>query len=304
MSASFDPASPEGVRVERAARFLARRRLEQPDLEQVSDVMGMSPGHAQRVFAAWVGVSPKQFLGLLTVEHAKALLRGGEAGSMLDAALDAGLSGPSRLHDLFLKVEAVTPGDYRASGAGLEMRWGLHQTPFGDALFVASGRGLARLAFLADGTAEAALDEARADWPLSAFTEDPAATAPYAARAFANLGDADGAPQASPAPIRLLVKGSPFQVQVWRALARIPAGTAVTYGGLAGALGQPGAARAVGTACGRNRIGYLIPCHRVIRETGALGGYYWGLGVKRAMLAAEGGPGPGAGPLLAGAATG
>ena len=304
MSASFDPTSPEGVRVERAARFLARRRLDQPDPGQVADVMGMSPGHAQRVFAAWVGVSPKQFLGLLTVEHAKALLRGGEddggeaGGSVLDAALDAGLSGPSRLHDMFLKVEAVTPGDYRASGAGLEMRWGLHPTPFGDALFVASGRGLARLAFLAGGTAEAALDEARADWPLSAFREDPATTAPYAARAFANLGGG------APASIRLLVKGSPFQVQVWRALARIPIGTAVTYGGLATALGQPGAARAVGTACGRNRIGYLLPCHRVIRETGALGGYYWGLDVKRSMLAVEGGPGPAAGPLLAGAATG
>ncbi len=253
MSASFDPTSPVGARVQRATRFLARRRLEQPGLEQVADATGMSPGHAQRVFAAWVGVSPKQFLRLLTVEHPKALLNGrdgGETGgSVLGAAPDAGLSGPSRLHDLFLKVEAVTPGDYRSSGAGMDMRWGLHPTPFGEALFVASPRGLARLAFLAEGTVAAALDEARADWPLSAFNEDPAATASYAARAFANLGGG------APAPIRLLVKGSTFQVQVWRALARVPVGTAVTYGGLARALGQPGAARAVCTACGRNRIG-------------------------------------------------
>jgi AraC family transcriptional regulator of adaptative response/methylated-DNA-[protein]-cysteine methyltransferase len=225
--------------------------------------------------AARVGARPKQLAG----EHAKALLR--DAGGILRAAVEAGLSGPLRTHDLFLRIGAVTPGEYQATGVGLEMRWGLHSTPFGDALFVASGRGLARLAFRADGTAAAALDEARADWPLSAFNEDPAATASYAARAFANLGGG------APASIRLLVKGSPFQVQVWRALARIPVGTAVTYGGLARALGQPGAARAVGTACGRNRIGYLLPCHRVIRETGALGGYYWGLDIKLSMLAAE-----------------
>jgi AraC family transcriptional regulator of adaptative response/methylated-DNA-[protein]-cysteine methyltransferase len=215
--------------------------------------MGMSPGHAQRVFAAWVGVSPKQFLGLLTVEHAKALLRGGEAGSVLDAALGRRPLRPVAAARPVLKVEAVTPGDYRSSGAGLEMRWGLHPTPFGEALFVASrprprpprvpgrrhGGGRAR----------------RGPGRLAALglQRGPGGDRSYAARAFANLGGG------APASIRLLVKGSPFQVQVWRALARIPVGTAVTYGGLARALGQPGAARAVGTACGRNRIGYLSP---------------------------------------------
>jgi AraC family transcriptional regulator of adaptative response/methylated-DNA-[protein]-cysteine methyltransferase len=279
MSFSIE-TTPETRRVERAIRYLARNRLEQPSLEDVADVMGLSPFHAQRVFSGWVGVSPKQFLGLLTVEHAKALLR--DAESVLGAALEVGLSGPSRLHDLFVKLEAITPGEYKAEGNGLTMRWGIHPTPFGDALFVASPRGLARLAFLADEAPEAALAEACLDWPLSRFVEDPRATAELAASAFANL---DGGP--APAPIRVLVKGSPFQVQVWRALLRIPAGAAVSYGGLARAIGQPGASRAVGTACGRNRVGYLIPCHRVIRETGALGGYHWGLDLKRTLLATE-----------------
>jgi AraC family transcriptional regulator, regulatory protein of adaptative response / methylated-DNA-[protein]-cysteine methyltransferase len=279
MSISIE-TTPETRRVERAIRYLARNRLEQPSLEDVADVMGLSPFHAQRVFSGWVGVSPKQFLGLLTVEHAKALLR--DAESVLGAALEVGLSGPSRLHDLFVKLEAITPGEYKAEGQGLTMRWGIHPTPFGDALFVASPRGLARLAFLAEEAPGAALAEAREDWPLSRFVEDPRATAEHAASAFANL---DGGP--APAPIRVLVKGSPFQVQVWRALLRIPAGAAVSYGGLAKAIGQPGASRAVGTACGRNRVGYLIPCHRVIRETGALGGYHWGLDLKRTLLATE-----------------
>ena len=279
MSISIE-TTPETRRVERAIRYLARNRLEQPSLEDVADVMGLSPFHAQRVFSGWVGVSPKQFLGLLTVEHAKALLR--DAESVLGAALEVGLSGPSRLHDLFVKLEAITPGEYKAEGQGLTMRWGIHPTPFGDALFVASPRGLARLAFLAEEAPEAALAEAREDWPLSRFVEEPRATAEHAASAFASL---DGGP--APAPIRVLVKGSPFQVQVWRALLRIPAGAAVSYGGLAKAIGQPGASRAVGTACGRNRVGYLIPCHRVIRETGALGGYHWGLDLKRTLLATE-----------------
>ena len=279
MSISIE-TTPETRRVERAIRYLARNRLEQPSLEDVADVMGLSPFHAQRVFSGWVGVSPKQFLGLLTVEHAKALLR--DAESVLGAALEVGLSGPSRLHDLFVKLEAITPGEYKAEGQGLTMRWGIHPTPFGEALFVASPRGLARLAFLAEEAFGAALAEAREDWPLSRFVEDAAATAELAASAFANLA---GGP--APAPIRVLVKGSPFQVQVWRALLRIPAGAAVSYGGLAKAIGQPGASRAVGTACGRNRVGYLIPCHRVIRETGALGGYHWGLDLKRTLLATE-----------------
>jgi len=267
---------PDYSRVEKAIRFIDTHRHDQPDLDTVAEVMGLSAGHAQRVFARWAGVSPKQFLALVTVEEAKSRLR--EADSVLGTALDVGLSGPSRLHDLFVNLEAVTPGEYKTMGAALEMRWGVHPTPFGDALIVVSPRGLARLAFIAGEPLQAVLEETRAAWPLSTFVADPEATAPIARRVFDAAGEA---------PLRVLVKGSPFQVQVWRALLEIPAGTAVTYGGLAKALGHPGAARAVGSACGQNRIGFLIPCHRVIRETGALGGYRWGLPMKRAMLAWE-----------------
>ncbi len=264
-------------RIARAIRWLADHREEQPGLDEVAEVMGLSPWHAQRVFAHWAGVTPKQLLGLMNLEAAKVRLRGSDA--VLGAALEVGLSGPSRLHDLFVRLEAMTPGAYRARGAGLELRFGVHPTPFGAALFVVSGLGLARLAFLTETGLAGALEEARADWPLSRLVEDPAATAALPEAVFGRRPE--------DAPLRVLVKGTPFQVQVWRALLRIPEGAVLSYGGLAAALGRPGAGRAVGSACGRNRIGWLIPCHRVIRETGALGGYHWGLGVKRAMLALE-----------------
>jgi AraC family transcriptional regulator of adaptative response/methylated-DNA-[protein]-cysteine methyltransferase len=264
-------------RIARAIRWLADHREEQPGLDEVAEVMGLSPWHAQRVFAHWAGVTPKQLLGLMNLEAAKVRLRGSDA--VLGAALEVGLSGPSRLHDLFVRLEAMTPGAYRARGAGLELRFGVHPTPFGAALFVVSGLGLARLAFLTETGLAGALEEARADWPLSRLVEDPAATAALPEAVFGRRPE--------DAPLRVLVKGTPFQVQVWRALLRIPEGAVLSYGGLAAALGRPGAGRAVGLACGHNRIGWLIPCHRVIRETGALGGYHWGLGVKRAMLALE-----------------
>jgi len=269
--------APRFERMARAIRWLVARGETRPRLAELASILGSSPCHAQRVFARWVGLSPKQFLGQLTLEAAKARLRAG--ATVLDAALEVGLSGPSRLHDLFVRLEAMTPGEYRALGAGLELRFGVHSTPFGPALFVTSPRGLARLAFLGAGGLEAALAEARADWPHSRFVEDPGATAALPAAVFARTEDA--------APLRVLVKGTAFQVRVWRALLRIPEGAVATYGGLAAALGAPGASRAVGAACGRNRIGWLIPCHRVIRESGALGGYHWGLDLKRAMLALE-----------------
>ena len=264
-------------RVERAIRFIADNRLEQPSLEEVADAMGVSPFHAQRVFSSWAGVSPKRFLGLLTVEHAKSLLRADE--SVLGAAFEVGLSGGSRLHDLFVGFEAITPGEYKSMGADLVLRWGVHETPFGPALFVASERGLARLTFLDGGHLDHALAEAKADWPLSRFVEDAEASRGMAAAAFGSRTEA--------APLRLFAKGTPFQIQVWRALMRVPAGAATSYGDLAAELGRRGAARAVGRACGANRIGVLIPCHRVIRETGALGGYQWGLERKQAVLAWE-----------------
>lgn len=287
----IDPAeaSESYMRVERAIRFIDTHRLDQPGLEDVARAMGLSPLHAQRVFTRWAGVSPKQFLALLTIEDAKTRLR--DAASVLDVALDVGLSGPSRLHDLFVKLEGVTPGEYKAMGRTLEMRWGVHPTPFGDALFVLSDRGLSRLAFVAGEPLQEVLEEAKAAWPLSRFHADPAATQPLVRRIFQ--------PAPDDAPLRALIRGTPFQVQVWRALLRIPAGSTVTYGSLARALGQDGGARAVGTACGQNRLGFLVPCHRVIRETGALAGYRWGLPMKRAMLAWEAARLDPAGPAIA-----
>jgi AraC family transcriptional regulator, regulatory protein of adaptative response / methylated-DNA-[protein]-cysteine methyltransferase len=225
-------------RVERAIRFIAANRLEQPSLDEVADAMGLSPFHAQRLFTRWAGVSPKRFLGLLTLEHAKSLLRGEE--SVLGAAYEVGLSGGSRLHDLFVSLEAITPGEYKAMGEGLVMRWGVHETPFGPALVVASERGLARLDFLEGRRLDQALDEARADWPLSRFVEDPEATIHEVAAAFGAGGEA--------APLRLFAKGTPFQIQVWRALLKVPQGVTVAYGDLAAELGRPGAARAIGRA--------------------------------------------------------
>jgi AraC family transcriptional regulator, regulatory protein of adaptative response / methylated-DNA-[protein]-cysteine methyltransferase len=264
-------------RVARAIRHIAANRLEQPSLVEVADAMGLSPFHAQRVFTRWAGLSPKRLLGLLTVEHAKALLRSTE--SVMGAAYEVGLSGSSRLHDLFVTFEAITPGEYKAAGADLVLRWGVHHTPFGAALLVASDRGLARLTFLDGRRLDQVLAEAKADWPLSRFAEDSVATRPYAEAAFGNRQEAG--------PLRLFAKGTPFQVQVWRGLMRIPEGSAVTYSDLAAELGRRQAARAVGGACRTNRIGVLIPCHRVIRDTGALGGYQWGLERKQALLAWE-----------------
>jgi AraC family transcriptional regulator of adaptative response/methylated-DNA-[protein]-cysteine methyltransferase len=277
MSASLDHVSADYARVERAIRFIEENRLDQPGLDEVALAMGLSPSHAQRVFTRWVGISPKRLLGLLTVEHAKSLLR--DASSVLDTTYEVGLSGPSRLHDLFVTFEAMTPGEYKALGAGLVLRWGVHPTPFGPAFIAVTDRGIACFAFLAGQDLEEQVAETQAHWPLSRLVRDQEGTLAWIDRCFP-----DG-PNAQPLP--LLVKGTPFQIQVWRALLQIPEGVTVTYGGIARAIGRPGAVRAVGSACGRNDLAYLIPCHRVVRDTGALGGYRWGLARKQAMLAWE-----------------
>jgi AraC family transcriptional regulator of adaptative response/methylated-DNA-[protein]-cysteine methyltransferase len=277
MSASLDQFAEDYARVERAIAFIERNRLDQPCLDEVALAMGLSPSHAQRVFTRWVGISPKRFLGLLTVEHAKSLLR--DASSVLETTFEVGLSGPSRLHDLFVTFEAMTPGEYKALGSGLVLRWGVHPTPFGEAMIAVTDRGVARLAFLAGERLEELVEATRQAWPLSRLVRDQAATAPWMARCFPEVPTDE--------PLPLLVKGTPFQIQVWRALTRIPDATTVSYGGLASAIGRPGAARAIGTACGDNQLPYLIPCHRVVRDSGALGDYRWGPARKHAMLAWE-----------------
>jgi AraC family transcriptional regulator of adaptative response/methylated-DNA-[protein]-cysteine methyltransferase len=273
---SFE-TSQDYRRIERAIRYLDDHLVDQPSLEDVAHEIGLSPFHAQRLFTRWAGISPKRFLGLLTVGHAKAVLQAGE--SVLDATYEVGLSGPSRLHDLFVGFEAMTPGEYKQQGASLTLSYGIHPTRFGDALLLTTERGIAGLSFV-DGDPDAALEEAQAAWPLSRLVADPAATGTLVGQLFGE----DQQRQALPP---LLLKGTNFQVKVWSALLRVPPGRVISYLDLASAIGQPRAVRAVGSAIARNPIGYLVPCHRVIRATGALGDYRWGRTRRRALLAWE-----------------
>ena len=264
--------------VEQAIRFLDRNARRQPALGEIAASVGLSEFHFQRLFQRWAGVSPKRFLQFQTAQEAKRVLRA--SGDLLDASYSAGLSGPGRLHDLIVSVDAVTPGEYKRGGAGLAISWGVHASPFGDCLLAQTARGVCALEFLQPETEDAALARLRALWENAQIEHAPQLTAPVAARIF----DA-GAKR--PAPLSLLVKGTNFQIKVWEALLRIPPGRISTYAGIAGRLGAPLAARAVGSAVAANPIGYLIPCHRVIRNSGAFGEYRWGALRKRALLASE-----------------
>lgn len=279
MDARTETATPDYARVAQAIRYLNDNQTDQPGLEEVARATGLSPFHFQRLFRRWAGVSPKQYLQFLTVEHAKSLLAA--SGNVLDASFDAGLSGPGRLHDHFVTISAITPGEYRTGGAGLTLRWGVADTPYGPALLALTARGLCALFFLddpADG-ADAALEDLTGAWPEAVLKRDDRA-AEAAARQIRQAWNGQG-------QIPLHLSGTNFQIQVWQALLSIPEGQVTTYGGLAQAIGRPGAARAVGQAVGRNPVAWLIPCHRVIQASGALGGYRWDAVRKQAMLARE-----------------
>lgn len=267
-------AGPAYARIGRAIRYLSENYAKQPDLDAAASVAALSPYHFQRLFTRYVGVSPKSFVANLTLEHAKAELKNG--ASVLDAAIDAGLSGPSRLHDLCLKVEAMTPGAYAKGGEGLTIRYGFHSSLFGTALIMATEKGVCGLAFGDDGEEADTLSDMTGRWPKARFVEDASATAPYAERIFATKGE-----------VPIILIGTPWQVKVWRALLAIPRGRVTTYRALAAQISNPKFARAAGTAVGRNPISWLIPCHRVLGSDGALHGYHWGLARKRAMLAYE-----------------
>lgn len=243
-------------------------------LEDLARDLGLSPAHFQRVFTRWVGVSPKRYQQYLALGQARRMLAGD--APLLDAALGAGLSGPSRLHDLFLRWEAMTPGEVARGGDGVEIGWGWFDSPFGPALVMGTGRGLCGIGFAGEQGEDAVMADLRARWPGASFTEDPARLRPWAEAALGGTG---------PVPVQPI--GAPFQLQVWQALLAIPPGQVSTYGRIASALGRPTAARAVGAAVGANPLAWLIPCHRVIGASGALTGYRWGLPVKRAMLAWE-----------------
>ena len=258
------------------ARALAEIDAAGPDLAlpDLAARMGMSAAHFQRLFSRWVGVSPKRYRQYLSMGFARRLLR--ESACVLEAAAAAGLSGGGRLHDLCLRWEAMTPGEIARGGAGLVLRHGWFDSPFGEVLAMASDRGLCGLAFVAERGRDESLADLAARWPSARHVQDTGALAPLAAAAFGGAGG--GA---------LVLSGAPFQIQVWQALLAIPPGQVARYADIAAAIGRPQAVRAVGGAIGRNPVAWLIPCHRVIRSDGGLGGYRWGLPVKRAMLAWE-----------------
>ena len=277
-------------RIGHALDWLQDNARRQPSLEELAAELAMSPFHVQKLFKRWAGISPKRFLQTLTLAHARALLR--ESRPVLDASFAAGLSGPGRLHDLFVHIEAMTPGEYKNLGRGLVIEHGTVATPFGECLIAQTERGVCALEFLGtnmrgpgaigEWTQESALARLRAHWPDASFIAGADAVAHTGQMVFDRAFKADGDGE-----LRLLVKGSNFQVQVWRALLRVPEGHLIAYGDLARRIGRPAATRAVASAVGGNPISVVIPCHRVLRRHGELGGYGWGLARKLALLGWE-----------------
>ena len=267
-------------RVANVIRFLDRHHTEQPDLHQLASAAGLSPFHFHRLFSAWAGVTPKDFLQCLTLEHVKHLLRNGD--NVFDAALNAGLSGPGRLHDLCVTLEAASPGEMKNGGAGMQIEYGFAETPFGQALIAETKRGICHLSFVDGHGRNSARNLLTSQWPNAKLNRNDARIAELSAKIFTQVRDGASRPT-----LRAFVRGTPFQLRVWRALLRVPSGSLTTYGRLAQAIGQSQAARAVGSAVGANPIAFIIPCHRVIRETGALGNYHWDPIRKRAIVGWE-----------------
>lgn len=263
-------------RIAAAIGFIRKHRLDQPELRDVARHVGLSPDHLQRVFQRWAGISPKRFLQFLTVEHAKRLLD--ESVPVLEAAIEAGLSGPGRLHDQFVSLAAVTPGEYKSGGAGTVIRTGYHPTPFGMAFVGLTDRGLCGFAFGGRDDERDLRADLQRRWPKARLVEDTTETG----RVVGQIFSAD-----SSRGLSLFVRGTNFQIQVWRALLEIPGGRLTSYGTLAKFSGSPQSIRAVASAVGANPVALLIPCHRVIRNSGLLGGYRWGLDRKAAMIARE-----------------
>ncbi len=272
----FRQSSEDYARVEQAIHFLEQNTRRQPGLAELAYHVGLSEYHFQRLFTRWAGISPKRFLQFLTRENAKALLAD---CSVLSAAYESGLSSPARLHDLFVQTEAVTPGEYKSHGAGVDIRYGYHPSPFGECLLAVTARGICYLGFVQDD-ARLTLDQLKSHWQNAKLTESPATTAGVIQRVFT---------PASGTPLIIHLNGTNFQLKVWEALLQLPAGEMTSYHALAARIGQPGASRAVGNAVGRNPVAYLIPCHRVLRQTGDFGQYRYGSARKKAILIYEAG---------------
>ncbi|MDH3194868.1 MAG: bifunctional helix-turn-helix domain-containing protein/methylated-DNA--[protein]-cysteine S-methyltransferase [Hyphomicrobiales bacterium] len=278
------PANDYAI-VRRVIELLSENWRDQPSLEMIAAQIGMEPTRLQKLFTRWAGLSPKAFLQAVTLDHARLLLE--QSATVLDTTYEVGLSGPGRLHDLFVTHEAVTPGAYRARGAGLTVRYGFHPSPFGSALIMTTEYGLAGLAFADPDAGAAGQDAAFADmarrWPRAGFVHDAAATAALARRIF------DPKAWQADQPLKIVMIGTDFEVRVWETLLKIPVGKATTYSDIARHIDKPKAARAVGAAVGRNPISFVVPCHRVVGRSGSLTGYHWGLTRKRAILGWEAG---------------
>lgn len=265
-------------RVSKAIQYLVEQHKHQPTLSELADVVGLSKYHLQRLFSDWAGVTPKQFLQYLTKEHAKQKLR---TSTVFDSALSSGLSGGGRLHDLMVTCESVTPGEYRSQGLGLQIMYGVHPSRFGDCLVAITGRGVCKLSFIDSPHArQAEIDNLNAEWRNAEIIHDQRATESVIEKIFSRH-------PSSPQTLNVLLKGSPFQIKVWEALLKIPESSLTTYQGVADKINRRSAVRAVATAIGQNQVGYLVPCHRVIRSTGALGKYRWGEIRKNAILGWE-----------------
>ena len=267
-------------RIARVISYLDENVAEQPDLAQLAAQAGLSPHHFHRLFSKWAGVTPKDFLQCLTLNRAKTLLQRGQ--SVLDAALDAGLSGPGRLHDLCVQIEAASPGEMKSGGAGLAVDFGVSETPFGLWLVGRSVRGLCHVSFIEEKHSDSVIQRRiKQDWPRATLRRDDSVARELAATAFVARAGLD-----QPV-LRAYVRGTGFQLRVWRALLTVPPGALISYGRLAGLCDAARAARAVGTAVGGNPLAYLIPCHRVIRSTGIVGQYRWGTNRKRMLIGWE-----------------
>ena len=276
--------TPEGGDYETVRRVVEKISLDyrdQPSLEALAEDVGLSPTALQKLFTRWAGLSPKAFLQAVTLDHARKLLDQGMP--LLETSFEVGMSGPGRLHDLFVTHEAMSPGDYKTRGDGLTIRYGYHISPFGVALVMVTERGLAGLSFNDPGGEREAFADMSGRWPNATYVEDMAATQPYAARIF------DPSRWRSEQPLKVVLIGTDFQVRVWQALLRIPLGKACSYSSIAAGIGAPAASRAVGAAIGANPISFVVPCHRALGKSGALTGYHWGLTRKRAILGWEAG---------------
>jgi AraC family transcriptional regulator of adaptative response/methylated-DNA-[protein]-cysteine methyltransferase len=267
--------------VRRAIGFISEHWRAQPEIDAIADAAGVSTTELHHLFRRWAGLTPKAFLQALTLDHARALLR--DSASVLDATFEVGLSGPGRLHDLFVTHEAMSPGEWKSGGEGLTIHYGFHPSPFGTALIMATERGLAGLAFDDADARKPALADMQSRWPKATYVEDSARTAPLARRIF------DRKLWRPDQPLRLVLIGTDWEVRVWETLMKIPLGRLTTYSDIAAKVCTPAAARAVGAAVGKNPICFVVPCHRVVGKSGALTGYHWGITRKQAMLGWEAG---------------